>query len=97
MIRYEDMISDMPGALTRMAEHLGWPVEPGAIAGAVAATQFDRLAELEKRHGFGEVPDSAQRFFVSGRAGGWRDVLTAEQAARIEQDHGAVMRRFGYL
>ena len=97
VVRYEDMIADMSVALTRMAHHLGWPAEPEAVAGAVMATRFERLAEQERRHGFMEMPDSAPRFFVSGRAGGWRDVLTAEQAARIEQDHGAVMRRFGYL
>jgi aryl sulfotransferase len=43
------------------------------------------------------MPASAERFFVSGRAGGWRDVLTAEQAGQIERDHRAVMMRFGYL
>lgn len=97
VVRYEDMIADMPAALTRMAHHLGWAAEPRAVAGAVAATTFDRLAEQERRHGFMEMPDSAPRFFVSGRAGGWRDTLSAEQAGRIERDHRAVMERFGYL
>lgn len=97
VLRYEDMHADLAGTMARIAAHLGWPASDVAIAGAVAATQFDRLAEQERRHGFAEVPDFASRFFVSGRAGGWRDVLSAEQAATIERDHGAVMRRFGYL
>lgn len=97
VLRYEDMHADLAGTMARIAAHLGWPASDVAIAGAVAATQFDRLAEQERRHGFAEVPDSASRFFVSGRAGGWRDVLSAEQATTIERDHGAVMRRFGYL
>ena len=36
-------------------------------------------------------------FFREGKAGNWRQTLTALQVARIVGDHGAVMRRFGYL
>jgi aryl sulfotransferase len=97
VVRYEDMHADLPGTLRRIAGRLGWPASDAAIEGAVAATRFDRLADEERRHGFHEIPDTASRFFVSGRAGGWRDVLTPEQAATIERDHEMVMRRFGYL
>jgi len=72
VVRYEDMCADLPAALERMADYLGWPATPQSITGAVAATQFDRLADQERRHGFAEMPDSAQQFFVTGRAGGWR-------------------------
>ena len=89
------MHADLGGTLSRIADYLDWPAPSAeAIDGAIAATQFDRLAEEERIHGFSEIPDFATRFFISGRAGGWRDVLTAEQAATIERDHGAVMRRF---
>lgn len=97
VVRYEDMIADHHSALARMAAYLGWTVDDAAIARAAAATAFDELSEEERRHGFAELPDSAQRFFVAGRAGGWRDVLSAAQSAAIERDHAAVMRRFGYL
>ncbi|MDB5674884.1 MAG: Sulfotransferase [Sphingomonas bacterium] len=97
VVRYEDMHADPAATLARIAAHLDWPASGAAIGGAVAATRFDRLAEQEERHGFAEMPDSASRFFVSGRAGGWRDILSAEQAATIERDHDVVMRRFGYL
>ncbi|MES2044131.1 MAG: sulfotransferase domain-containing protein [Pseudomonadota bacterium] len=97
VVRYEDMHADLPAILRRIAERIGWSAGDVATAGAVAATQFDRLAEQERRHGFGENPDTAERFFRAGRAGGWRDILTPDQVATIERDHGAVMRRFGYL
>jgi aryl sulfotransferase len=97
VVRYEDMHADLPVALRRIADHIGWAARDEAIAGAVAATRFDRLADQERRHGFGENARTADRFFRSGRVGGWREVLTAEQAATIERDHEAVMRRFGYL
>jgi aryl sulfotransferase len=97
VVRYEDMHADLPATLRRIADRLGWSPSDAAIAGAVVATRFDRLADQERRHGFGENPDTAERFFHSGRAGGWREVLTPEQAAAIERSHEIVMRRFAYL
>jgi aryl sulfotransferase len=97
VVRYEDMLADPADALRRMAARIGWTANEAAVAGAVAATRFDRLAELERRHGFVERADRTERFFRSGTAGGWRDVLTPAQAGRIERDHGEVMARFGYL
>ena len=41
--------------------------------------------------------DEGARVEELSRLGQWRDVLTPEQVARIEADHGPVMRRFGYL
>ena len=32
-----------------------------------------------------------------GRAGGWRESLTGTHVARLIEDHGPVMQRFGYL
>ncbi|CAN5374618.1 sulfotransferase domain-containing protein [soil metagenome] len=97
VVRYEDMHADLAGTLARMADYIGWTTSPEAIAGAIEASRFDRLAAQEQQISFSEMPDTASQFFVSGRAGGWRDILTPEQAATIERDHGAVMRRFGYL
>ncbi|WP_404372308.1 sulfotransferase domain-containing protein [Sphingomonas sp. MMS24-J45] len=97
VIRYEDMHADLPATLARVVVHLGWDATPSAIAGAVAATRFERLADEEARSGFRQKPASAERFFHTGRSGGWRDVLDPDQAARIVADHEGVMRRFGYL
>lgn len=97
VVRYEDMHADLGAVLARIATHLGQPAPLGAVAGAVETSRFERLAREERESGFREIPDSAERFFVSGRTGGWRGVLTPRQAARIERDHEAVMRRFAYL
>ena len=97
VIRYEDMHADLPTTLALVAAHLGWDAPESAIAGAVAATRFERLADEEARSGFRGKPESAARFFHTGRSGGWRDVLTPDQAARVATDHHAMMHRFGYL
>jgi aryl sulfotransferase len=96
VIRYEDMLADPAAALRAMAKRLGWETTEAAIAGAVAVTGFDRLADKEARTGFTERAPNTERFFASGKSGTWRAALTPEQAARIEREHEAVMARFAY-
>lgn len=96
LLRYEDISADPHAALTRAAQHLGWQADPDAIARAVAATRFDVLQAAEARTGFAEKPPTAQSFFRRGVVGGWRDTLSADEAARICDDHAAVMERLGY-
>lgn len=97
IVRYEDMLSDTAAELKRIAQFLNQPTDRARIRRAVKATRFETLKAAEKRGRFRETATTADRFFRSGKAGEWRNVLTPEQAARIEADHGDVMRRFGYL
>jgi len=96
LVRYEDMSADPHGTLARAARFLGLPNDPARIARAVRNSSFDRLRAQEREFGFeGRSPGTP--FFRRGLVGGWRDTLSEEQVARIIGDHGAVMRRFGYL
>jgi len=96
LLRYEHLLTDPEGSLGRLALHLGLDASPPDIRRAVEATRFDRLRAAEDKYGFRESPAPGVRFFRRGIAGGWRDSLTADQAARIVADHGAVMARLGY-
>lgn len=96
LVQYEDMIADMALVLTRVAGFVGIAADSGAVARAVTATHFDRLKAEEDKNGFRERSTHATRFFRRGVAGGWRDTLTTAQVARIEADHGAMMRQLGY-
>ncbi len=96
-INYEDMRADPTATLAALARFLDLPSTAEAIASAVAATSFAKLRGQEEQSGFRERPDQMVRFFRRGQAGGWRDSLSAAQVARIEQDHGPVMHRLGYL
>lgn len=60
-------------------------------------TRFDRLQAQETETGFREKSQHSERFFRKGRAGGWKTDVPPELVAQIERDHGAVMRRLGYL
>jgi aryl sulfotransferase len=97
VVRYEDMMSDPETTFTKVAAFLDLPTDASRIDKAIAFASFEELSSQEVAHGFGEVSAIAERFFRRGVAGGWRDELTQAQAERVVQDHGAVMRRLGYL
>lgn len=95
LVRYEQLRAAPEETLTDILAALGMPHPAGTVRAAVAAAALDRLRGQEAAHGFQENPASAP-FFGDGRTGGWRDVLSAGQVARIEAAHGAVMRELGY-
>jgi aryl sulfotransferase len=96
LVRYEDMQADPLTGLSAIAAFLGLRSDAATIAAAVEAASFARLQAQERQFGFVEKPRQAAAFFREGRVDGWRDALSAEQAARIVAAHGAVMQRLGY-
>ncbi|WP_299623434.1 sulfotransferase domain-containing protein [Pelagibius sp.] len=94
--RYEDLLADPLDQFTRVAKHVGIPASPEQIERAVTFASFKALQKQEAESGFAERSEHSQRFFRSGRSGGWRDKLTAQQVRQIELDHGVQMNRFGY-
>jgi aryl sulfotransferase len=98
LVRYEDMQADPVATLTRVLAFGGRPASDEQIRRAVTFADFAQLQAQEREKGFREAPRPRQdgRFFRRGKAGGWRDELTAEQVARIEAEHAPMMRRLGY-
>jgi Sulfotransferase domain len=98
LVRYEDMQADPAGQLRRVLDFAGRAASDDEVARAVAFADFAELSGQERGKGFREAPRpyAGGSFFRRGEAGAWRDELTAEQVARIEAAHGAVMRRLGY-
>jgi Sulfotransferase domain len=97
VLRYEDMHDSPLTAFTGALRFLGMNIEPHRIQQALEFSSFSFLQEQERKFGFRETPSGANCFFRSGRVGEWREVLSPDQAARIVRDHGAVMRRLGYI
>jgi Sulfotransferase domain len=98
LVRYEDLQADAAGALRRVLTFAGRPAADNEIARAVAFADFAQLRQQEQDKGFREAPrpHAGGNFFRRGEAGAWRDELTAEQVARIEDAHAPMMRRLGY-
>lgn len=98
LFRYEDLLADPLPHFQALAGAAGFADDAGAVARAVAATRFDVLRDSEAAGQFGEgARNPGAAFFRQGQAGGWRGRLGAAQIDRIERDHGAMMRRLGYL
>lgn len=97
VVRYEDMHRQPLETFTQAAAFAGLPHDPQHIARALRQSAFTELQQQERAHGFHEKAPRAAAFFRQGTIGSWRTHLTPAQAARLIADHGAVMRRFGYL
>lgn len=96
ILSYEQLRADPRAALTGILSALDLPIDPAAVAAAVAATDLAELRRQEAAKGFTEWRGTG-RFFGEGQVQSWRNRLTPDQVARIESDHGPVMRRLGYL
>lgn len=96
-VRYEDMLARPKQTFGHVVSFLHLDVPASVVRKAIENTAFDKLTRQEARKGFGERSHKQEKFFRKGRSGGWRAILSDAQRARIEADHGAVMRRFGYL
>lgn len=96
-VRYEDMLATPVETFQKALDALGLKkITRERLVFALEQTAFDNLQKQEKENGFSEVGQKQDRFFNYGKAGHWQDVLTTKQVRRIEENHGDVMRRFGY-
>jgi len=97
-VRYEDLLADPRACFARLLEFAGLQVSAARFDAALRDTAFASLQAREQANGFVERRARATApFFRQGRAGGWREVLSAAQVGAIEAAHGAMMRHFGYL
>jgi hypothetical protein len=67
------------------------------IRSAIAASQYQVLAEMEQREGFREKPIGMKSFFREGRSGSWREHLDKTSVNKLVKKHHMMMERFGYL
>lgn len=97
VLRYEDMQADPHTVFGGAVRFLGLDLDQARLAKAIRFSSFDVMSAQEQAFGFRERPAKAEKFFRKGVSGDWRERLTAAQVAKIIDDHGTVMRRFGYL
>ena len=96
-VRYEDMKADPRTAFAKVVRHIGIPFDQDQLDRAIKFSAFDELRRQEEKEPFVEQSSKSARFFHSGTSGQWADVLSPEEVAQIEHDHGRMMRKFGYL
>jgi hypothetical protein len=99
VIRYEDLLLDPDLWFAAIARQIfgdrGVPQE--SIRLAVERCSFARLRAQEDKSGYVGIATGSERFFRTGRAAQWREALTPAQIERIVNNHGELMRQYGYL
>ena len=97
VVRYEDMLERAAQAFAAIDRFLQLGSPRDRLERAIRRSSFKVLQEQEKRRGFREKTDVAERFFRAGKAGQWRTALSRAQIDRVVEAHGDQMARFGYL
>lgn len=97
VMRYEDMLANPERVFLALARFMRVEADEANVRTAAANAAFDKVAAMEARGGFVERTPAQERFFRSGRSGGWRDVLSKSQVKAIVTVHSEQMARFGYL
>lgn len=97
VIRYEDLCEAPEKTFAALAGFLRLPANPARLRKAIRFSSFRVLSDQERRDGFVERSQRADRFFRSGRAGDWRKTMPPGVADEVIATHRDVMDRFGYL
>jgi hypothetical protein len=100
LLRYEDMVSDTPRELEKIAAFLNIAASPERIAQTVERSSADRMRKLEQAQSddCSLTKDSRKdlSFVRSASAGGWRTGLPEAEVARLEDAWGHLMAHLGY-
>lgn len=97
VVRYEDALTEPFKVFSGIARFLGLDPPPARIEKAIKFSSFETLRDQEDKKGFKERTAHQKNFFRAGKAGAWRDVLSADQVARVVASHREQMARFSYL
>lgn len=97
LVRYEDLTDAPEASFTAIVQFLKAPLDTERLQRAIAHSSFPVLAGQEHERGFRERSRSAEKFFRSGKVGGWREVLDARHSDAIVAFHREVMGQLGYI
>lgn len=97
ILRYEDMLKNPVDTFKKGLGFLQLQVSEEELKKAIEATSFTKLQQYEANFGFKEKPAIKGNFFRKGIIGDWESTLTDAQIQKVIQDHGKIMRCYGYL
>lgn len=85
LVRYEDLLEDTLSTMKRLFTELDVPFEAGELAGVAETHSWANIPEGEKGEG---------KFYRRARPGGWKDDLTPEQVAIVEEATATLLNDF---
>lgn len=96
LVRYEDMKHRTFDVFKEVITAMGLTYSDQEIQHAIDRTSFDVIKKLEEEQGFREKPNPEGTFFLHGKVGKGKEVLTDEQIQRIRITHERVMKQLNY-
>jgi hypothetical protein len=100
VLRYEDLLADTQGEMTRIAKFLNLNASAERIAKAVELSSADNMRKLEAKQTNDWLTTRDSRkdipFVRAAKSGQWQQTLPPESVAVIEETWGAVMEMLGY-
>lgn len=96
-VRYEDLLTKAELCLEQIAAQIGVCATATSVRAAIDDSRFELLAAQEEKQRFRGSGHPERDFFRCGKSGDWKTKLTALQSRALRSEHGAAMKRFGYL
>ncbi|MFM2136744.1 MAG: hypothetical protein RL021_2144 [Bacteroidota bacterium] len=94
-IRYEDMLSDLPGNIRKIAKYCGIPLTEELVHSTADKCSFQALQQNERTYG-SETLDKKINFFRKGTKEQWKDYFNAEEAVRFVEASRELLMANGY-
>jgi len=95
-IKYEQLLQNTFDTFKATLNFLNIEASGADIEKAIKFSNFDMLKQQESKAGFKEKSPKADSFFRKGQSGEWKNCLTPTQVRSVFQNHGEVMKQFGY-
>jgi len=100
LLKYEDMVADAGGEMTRVASFLGLNADAKRVADAVERSSAEHMRKLEKvqadQCGLTKETRKDLSFVRAAKSGGWQNELPENLVAKIEDAWPNLMNFLGY-
>ena len=97
LMRYEDMVHNPIKTFGRFNKFLGLPKNPERLKRAIKNSSFAEVSRQETMVGFPERSRPDQKFFRSGKVGGYKSILSEAQVTKIINAHSDLLFEKGYI
>ncbi|XP_071956349.1 sulfotransferase 1A3-like [Antedon mediterranea] len=97
-VKYEDMKEDLPSAIVKISEFLGWPVPEGKLEEVVKHCSFGSMKNNKKQHWYTEsglFDSSMSPFMRKGLVGDWKNYFTVSQNEAFDKLYEEKMKGSG--
>lgn len=95
LIKYEDLLLDTEGELSRVLEFLNCQIDRDQLRFAIQQSSFDSLKKMQEQSEV-VIEDKTVNFFRQGTSSGWKAYFDAELNAGFKANSAAVMEKFNY-